>query len=356
MKRQKVYFIVALLLAILSITVIVYKKVDFKKSENSLKLSTVFAISDTSTITRIFIADMYENQVLLSKTEQGWIVNNQRPGSVFKIKDLIITLNSLQVLQPVAKPAQQSVIDMLAVSSTKVEVYAKQPLFQLFGYSFFIKERLIKTYFLGDATQTNLGSYALLQGMSEPYIIYKPGFRGFVTPLFSPNPIDWFSPRIFGTKLTRIQTASFIDIENPNNTFFVEKAGPRSFSLYDFQKNLILDYDTTLLINMLSEFRERNYEMFLSKISQSDKDSILQNFFKIISITDIDNQTTTLKLYHLIDTGSLYEDGDLVDEIYQEYNRDRCYATINDYTDEIYTVQFFHFDRQIQPLSYFIKR
>jgi hypothetical protein len=357
MKKQKLYVIVACLLAVLSITVIVYKSGVFQKSRNAKNLSEIFAIEDTSVVTRIFMADMFRNQVLLSKTEAGWVVDNNKRASTIKIADLLTTSNSLRVAQPVAKSAHQSTIQMLSTGSTKVEVYAKQPLFRLLGSSFFTKERLIKTYYMGDATQNSLGSFAMLEGLSEPYIIYKPGFRGYVTPQFSPKPIDWYCQRIFETKLTRIQKAAFIDTENPENSFFVEKSGARTFTLFDVHNNVVLNYDTTLLVNMLSEFRQRNYEQFLPNISQSLKDSIIRfNLFKTISVTDVDNKTTTVELYHQMNTGSLYEDGKLIADEYQEYNADRCYATFNKNTDELYTIQCHHFDRQLQPLSYFLKR
>ena len=355
MKRQKIYFIAALILTILAIMAIVYKKGGFQKSQNLKKLSTIFAIKDTETVTKIFMADMFGEKVLLSKTEAGWLVDQDKPAADYKINNLLATLSSIQIAQPISKQMQPVIIEMLAVESVKVEVYANQPLFTIFGKPFFTKERLIKTYFFGDATPTSLGSYASLQGMSEPYVIAKPGFRGYVSPIFSPKPIDWFSHKIFSTKLTQIQKASFVDFEHPENSFFVEKAGPRNFSLFDSHNNLVKEYDTTLLINMLSEFRERNYELFLQKMTQAERDSIIQSkIFKTISIVDVDNQTTIMNLYHQIDSGSLYEDGKLIKEVHYENNKDRCYAIMNNNTGEIFTVQFFHFDRQIQPLSYYL--
>ena len=357
MKKQNKYFIVALLLTILAVVAIVYKKGGFQKSLDYEKLSTAFAVQNTDAITRIFIANMFGNKVLLSSTEEGWIVDQQKPADMSKINDMLAILNAIQVAQPVAKPAQQSTIQRLSVNAIKVEIFAMEPLFSIFGHPFFIKERLIKTYFFGDATPTNLGSYALLEGMDEPYIIYKPGFRGYITPTFSPTPVDWYSPQIFGTKLTQIQKASFIDIENPTNSFYVEKSGARSFSLFDFQKNLVINYDTTLLINMLSEFRERNYERMLSDISQSEKDSILQlGYYKEISVTDVDNQTTTMKLYHMIDEGTLYQDDVVIEAKATQINKNRCYIIMNENTDEIFTIQFYHIDRQIQPLSYYLNQ
>ena len=356
MKRQKLYFIAACLLAVLAVFTLIAKKGGFNKSQNAQDLSTLFAVSDTSCITKIFMADMYENKVLLTKTAAGWEVDHTKPAAEYKIKDLLQTLIAVRVSHTVAKKAQQSIIKLLSIKSTKVEIYANTPLFSLFGRPFFTKERLLKTYYLGDATQNNMGSYALLEGMPEPYVIYKPGFRGYITPQFSADPVDWYSQRIFDTKLTRIQTASFIDFENPNNTFYVEKSGPRTFTLFDAQKNVVMDYDTLQLINMLAEFRDKNYEQLLFKMPPLRKDSILQSkCLKIISLTDIYDKTTTLKFYPLLHS-DLYEDADEIDEFYNTYSRERAYATINDNQNEIYTIQFYHFARQIQPLSYFLKQ
>lgn len=356
MKRQKVYLLVACLLAVLAVVTIVYKRGGFNKSLNANKLSTIFAIKDTSLVTRIFMADMYGNKVLLTKEANGWMVDRQRPASDYQISDLLVTMATIRVGQPVAKPAQESVIQMLAVNSTKVEVHEKAPLFTLFGRSFFTKERHTKTFFLGDATQNNMGSYALLEGMSEPYIVYQPGFRGYISPRFIPKPVEWYSHRVFNTKLTRIKNASFIDYDHPENSFYVEKSGPRSFTLYDHNRNMVPGYDTLLLVNMLSEFRERNYEMFLHDMSPAYKDTVLMNHYKTISITDVDDRITTMDIYHLIDEGELYIEGDLVDEMYYEFNKERAYATINNNNEEIYTIQYFQFDRQIQPVYYFLER
>jgi len=356
MKKQKIYAIVAVILAFFATFIIVYERGGFKKSYYSKSISHAFAIKDTSTITKVFMADMHGSKVLLTKEPQGWVVDNHKAASAPKVNDMLVTLTAIRIAQPIAKQSQGGIIQMLSVKSTKVEVYETKPLFTLLGIPFFVKERLLKTYFFGEATPVNLGSYALLEGMSEPFIIYRPGFRGYVSPEFLPYPKDWYSHRIFDTKLTRIQNVSFVDLENPENSFFVEKSGPRSFTVFDHHKKMISNYDTLLLITMLSEFRNLNYETYLKSIRPSLKDSIVEtNGFRIISLTDVDNKTTTLRFFHRITIGELYEDGDLINDVYHEYSQDNAYAIINENPDEIYTVQFFQFERQIQPLSYFLK-
>jgi hypothetical protein len=40
----------------------------------------------------------------------------------------------------------------------------------------------------------------------------------------------------------------------------------------------------------------------------------------------------------------------------EPYNRDRFYAVLNGNTKNLVQCQYFHFDRQVQPLSYFLKQ
>ena len=45
---------------------------------------------------------------------------------------------------------------------------------------------------------------------------------------------------------------------------------------------------------------------------------------------------------------------DQVAQIEKHFNRDRCYAILNNDTKTLYKIQYFHFDRILQPLSYFM--
>jgi len=119
-----------------------------------------------------------------------------------------------------------------------------------------------------------------------------------------------------------------------------------------------MDYDTSKLIDMLSEFRNKNFESLVIGMSVGKKDSILNNnLFKIITLTDIEGEKTQLKLYKMInEDGPYFDEMDMVDKITASYSRDRFYGVINNNTKNFYKMQFFHFDRQVQPLSYFVTK
>jgi len=357
-KKNLVYLFVAILLVLVSCFVLLYENGVFKGTGNAGPDSKTFSIKDSSKVVKIFLADMHGNKVLLSRTPKGWMVDDTIPALKDNIDILLSTLLNLTVRQSVPKTALSNVNAMLAAGSVKVEVYEKAPKFTIFGIKIAEKERLTKTYYMGPATQDNMANFALLEGMDEPYIVYIPGFRGFVTPRFSQFSLDWISHRVFETKITRIKSVEFQDIENPSESFKVIKTGARFFDLYNYKNEKVMDYDTSKLIDMLSEFRNKNFESLVIGMSVGKKDSILNNnLFKIITLTDIEGEKTQLKLYKMInEDGPYFDEMDMVDKITASYSRDRFYGVINNNTKNFYKMQFFHFDRQVQPLSYFVTK
>ena len=322
--------------------------------------SDVFAVKDTSNITKVFIADMNGKSALLVRHDDGWYVQDSVKAMPTRVNDLLSTIHNVTLQQTVAKTGQSNINKMMSVNAVKVEIYQNAPKFKLFGIPFFTKERKVKTYYMGPATMDNISNYAILEGFDEPCIVHIPGFRGFLTPVYSFNPVDWYNCDLFSTKITRIKSLKVEDFENPEDSYYVEKSGARFFSLYNVHNELIADYDTARLLDMLSEYRDKNYEYFITEMSEGEKDSILRyNHFKTITLTDVNGETTTLEMYRKLEPDPYYLDDiiggiDGADQI--PYNRDNFYAVLNGNTKNLVQCQYFHFDRQVQPLSYFLKQ
>jgi hypothetical protein len=254
----------------------------------------------------------------------------------------------------VPKTAVVNISKRIAAGGTKVEVYQILPKFTLFGHPFFVKERLSKVYYFGPETQDNLGNYALLEGLNEPCIVHVPGFRGYISAQFSPYAEDWESHVVFSTKITRIESVVFTDFDNRNESFTVKKAGARFFELYNVDNKKIEQYDTTKLLDMLAEFRNLNFETFVGQRSPEYKDSILNNnLFRSIVLTDINGKKTELRFYRLPEDVGIDSDENSAIITEYQFSRDRCYGVLNGNTSKMYHLQFYHFDRQLQPLSYF---
>ena len=358
MKKKTVAIIICCLLLIVGCLCLVLAKTGAigKKQPTS----ELFAVKDTNNITKIFIADMTGLNSLLVRHDDGWYVQDSVKAMPQKMDELLSTIHNITLQQIVAKTAQSNINKMMSVNAIKVEIYQNAPKFKLFGIPFFKKERNVKTYYMGPATMDNVANFAILEGFDEPCIVHIPGFRGFLTPFFAYNPIDWYNCDLFDTKITRIQSLLVEDFEHPEESFYVEKSGTRFFNLYDFRNEQIKDYDTVKLLDMLSEYRDKNYEIYVSNMPTSTKDSIIRfNHFKTITLTDVEGKKTTLDMYRKLEPDLYYLDaivGGTERADNEPYNRDKFYAVLNGDDSHLVQCQYFHFDRQIQPLSYFLKQ
>lgn len=357
MKKKTIYIILAAVLLVGCLFLILAKTGTIGKRE---PMSDIFAVKDTNSITKIFIADMNGEYSLLTRRDDGWYVQDSVKAMTVKVNDLLSTIHNITLRQTVAKTAQSNINKMMSVNAVKVEIYQKAPKFKLFGIPFFTKERNVKTYYMGPSTMDNVANYAILEGFDEPCIVHIPGFRGFLTPFYAFNPVDWYSCDLFSTKITRIQSLLVEDFENPEESFYVEKSGPRFFNLYNIHKELIADYDTAKLLDMLAEYRDKNYEVYVMGMSDAAKDSILRyNHFKTITLTDVNGEKTTLDMYRKLEPDPYYLDAIIGrEDVAQEepYNRDKFYAVLNGNTKDLVQCQYYHFDRQNQPLSNFLKQ
>ena len=356
MKKKTIYIILAAVLLVGCLFLILAKTGKIGKNQPT---SEIFAVKDTSSITKIFIADMNGEYSLLVRHDDGWYVQDSVKAMPQKVNELLSVIHNVALQQTVAKTGQSNINKMMSVNAVKVEIYQNAPKFTLFGIPFFTKERNVKTYYMGPATMNNVSNYAILEGFDEPCIVHIPGFRGFLTPYYAFKPVDWYNCDLFSTKITRIQSLMVEDLEHPEESYYVEKSGPRFFSLYNVHNELIADYDTAKLLDMLAEYRDKNYEYFISDMPQGKKDSILRyNHFKTITLTDVDGNKTTLDMYRKLELDPYYLDaivGGMERAADEPYNRDKFYAVLNGNTKNLVQCQYYHFDRQNQPLSFFLK-
>ena len=127
--------------------------------------------------------------------------------------------------------------------------------------------------------------------------------------------------------------------------------------MYDYQNVQIAHYDTTKVIDMLSEFRERNYLSISTALTNNEKDSVFKNnLFKIIILTDADGKKSELRFYRLLHLVQEMQNDEKIGDPIMAINKDHCYGIFNEDYSKLYKLQYFYFERQLQPLSYFIKK
>ena len=190
----------------------------------------------------------------------------------------------------------------------------------------------------------------LMENSTEPYIIFLPGFRGFVSPRYSPIEKYWRDYNVFKKTIPEIAAVKVEIPAEPEYSYEVRNNGKNQFSVFSLSGHKQMqEYDTLKLLNFLSGFRNLNYEALLNDMDKARKDSIIASQpFIIITLTDTSGVTKSIKTYHKQGpAGQTDPQG-----IPLPYDLDRLYALVNDGQD-FTLIQYFTFDKVLRPSTFF---
>jgi len=348
MKKNKSLLIIAVLLAMVSGFLLMQNHyTTLKVNESS------FSIKDTASITKIFIADKNVNSVLLKRTDKGWVLNDEYDANNKIVNTLLSTMKRLKVKSPVSIASHDNVVSRLASIGKKVEVYQEVYRIDIFGIKLFKHEKLTKVFYVGDVTKDNLGTYMLVEGSEQPYVVFLPGFRGFVSNRFSPLLDDWISHIVFKNTLADIKSIKIYFAEDENMGFQVDvKDELGNYDLIRLSDNSKLDtYDTLKVLNLMTSFSDLRYESRLNNLIPIQRIDSVLNSPSLYEITLVDNNldTTFVKMF------KKNRVPDAVSKMYDvltPVDHDRCYGLVNDGNDFV-LLQYYIFDRVLYPLSHY---
>ena len=312
-RKQLSYFILIILISIL---IWVFSS----DKESTITNDNNFAISDTASVSKIFIADRSGATITLNRTTNNWIVNNKYEVRKDAITTILNTIQQIRIQRPVPKNAFETVIKNLATTGVKVEIYSgnKMP---------------IKTYTIGNSTANHLGTYMLLDNAKNPFIIHIPTFNGFLSPRYGIqggklNEKDWRATTVFKLNSTEIKTISIKNIQKPEQSFILNTQPMTLFN----HEGIKVSLKQEKILQLLNSFKLLNCESY-----KDEKEKI----------------ATATPLHQLIvntDTLRTYAIGELIEKNKDEnFNVKRMYATLND--GELMLIQDYVFNKVLITIS-----
>lgn len=220
-----------------------------------------FNIKDTARVDRIFMVDKENNKIDLRQGKNNqWTVNNKYPAQNYKINLLLETLYRIRIKSPVPEPSEKNLIRKLATKSTKVEIYDGND--------------IIKTYYIGGVTQSQTGTYAMLEGSSVPFIVEMPGFRGYLSSRFIPDTLLWASPKFFHFTEDQINKIKTKVGDQPKQAFTVEVNGRSNYELFNYQGEQAKTFDTLEVRRFVKQFRDKAFSRYISGKTNQQRDSV----------------------------------------------------------------------------------
>ncbi len=344
MKKNRLIIITTILLAIVSVLLIINNKKSTIKAD--------FTVEEVSTITKIFMSDKLNNMVTLKKIDDlNWLLNDKYPARNDGIDMLLETFSQMRVREPVSIAGRNNVIKWLAAASIKVEIYQNKYRINLFNkIKLFPHEKLTKVFYVGGETQDNRGTFMLIEGSSEPFVVHIPGFRGFLSPRFNARESEWRNHTIYDLKISEIGSVK-VEYPTAQDSSFEITRIDKSFKVKKLRDNkLISPYDTVKVLDYMSGFTNINFEAFRNFLGKKVIDSLTsQPIMTIISVTDISGKVNKIFTYKkMAEPGSIDEftGKELI------FDRDRFYGLVNEGKDFV-LLQYFVFDAILRTPEYF---
>lgn len=326
---------------LISLGIIVIAAVSLYSAKESLFRSDLdFSITDTSSITQVFMVDKRGNQVTLSHPSAGvWMVNAQHKANNDNVQILLQTIQNMEVKSPVPHSLYNNVIGRMAANAVKVEIYQRVFLINVFELLQLLPVvKKTQCFYVGDNTQDLLGTYMIREGAEYPYIMHIPGFNGYLTTRFSPLEKDWRDHTICNISFTDLQSLSIVYDEHPEESFTVKKKDYQVAVMRAGNPQAAIAIDTANVFRLLSSFRNIRYEVLANDYPL--KDSVLKTApFAVIDIQTMQGQKLQLKAYKRKGAGIVSE----MNETIREIDPDRFNLLINN--QDFVLAQYYVFDR-----------
>lgn len=348
MKKNRIAIIITSLLILIAVVLL----------WNNRYLTTLrgdaydFTVRDTASVTRLFFADKSGNQVLLSRTEEGWKVNEKYDAQPQMVDNMLYTLDKMRIKMPVSLASHDNVITRMAGTNTKVEIYQIVPRINLFNkIKLFPHEKLTKVFYIGDVTQDNSGTYVLKEGADKAYIVHLHGFRGFISSRFSANQEDWRDHKILSHDISEIASLKLEFNNDPDNSFVINEKGRYAYEMKRLKDNSNVEIDTIRVLNLLTSFSNVRFEAFLSDITKERRDSIINSpYQERLTLVTKDGKEDVITTYTMrIDASAFgFTEEDWDDD------PDHKYAYIKN-NDELVMIQDFAFGKLLKPAEYYEK-
>lgn len=304
-----------------------------------------FAVADTASIDKIFLADKSGRAVTLERKAVGeWTVNGKHLVRRDAIETLLYTIKKIDVKEPVGKKATEFVVKKLAAEALKCEIYQNG--------------KLTKAYYVGGETQDQTGTYMILidtetmESSAKPFVTYIPGFEGFLTTRYFTIEKDWRDRTVFSYVPNTIKSVKLEIPDKPELGYEVMQIAENKFQVKSLSNDkLIPELDTLAVKQYLSYYQQINYETMQMGMKESEVDSTMKTKpINILTVIDDKGEKNTVKFFPRKPKKDAYD----VDGKPLPFDPERMNAVLN--TGEMAVVQYYIFGKLMPPIEYFMPK
>lgn len=304
--------------------------------------AAAFAISDTSMVTRIVIADKdgFTADLRREHGQRYWSLNNRHSARKDAVELLLKTFRRVAVKGPVPQSERPTVMRMLAGRAKKVEIFLQG------------SASPVKTWYIGTATSNHTGTYMLLEtknGMAEePFIVHMEGFTGFLSTRFFTDEREWRYTGVFDHPGRSLAKAECIFHEQPSESWALTADLNGSLALATPQGQTLAYADTVGVQDLFLRYRKVHLETYNHHLTPEGLDSMktqAEPAFTLRTWAANESEPDSIQLFWKSPAVVEYDEQGQP----KPWDGSRMYGLVNG--DEVVLVQRFVFDPLLLPLS-----
>ncbi|MCF8237180.1 MAG: DUF4340 domain-containing protein [Saprospiraceae bacterium] len=248
-----------------------------------------FAVPDTTMIGYIQVVDRDGNTLHLDRKAGTWYVNDRYRVEPRVMEEMLETVSQLEVKYIPPASMMPNIIKSLGAHGRRVMVSDLQG-------------NPLKTYYIGGVAPEGTGTYCMMEGSDQPFVITMKYFHGSVSARFFMDEEDWRDHSLFPMNAEDI--ISF-GIEYPRfreKSFMIERQGDQKLTVrpfYDLTPRIKRELDPDRPASLLDRLKDLRIEGFDNQ--NPERDSISQTLpFCVIYVTTRDSVERVTTLHSIV--------------------------------------------------------
>jgi hypothetical protein len=286
MKNKKNLLLLVLALVLSGAT---FGYFQYKRSTNLNGYDFEFAVKDTASVHKIFLADRQGRKVTLTRESVSeWKVNGTYRARKDAVDNLLNTIARVELMYRLPRNAVQNVVKDIASEGRKVEIYDKN-------------NKRLKSYYVGGSDADGYGTNMMMDGSNEPYVTHIPSFVGNLRVRYFTEVLDWRDRYLFRLSPEEIQAVSVDYPLQKAKSFKLEK-DEKDFKIapfYDITPKISRPMTKGLVESYLLGYKKLGIEGFENGHPQTDSIKAALPF-AIVTVKTVKGEERVLKFHPIV--------------------------------------------------------